>query len=42
LVISGKSLGFTVYGCNIAIPMDYLEDLGREELMGRVEDLIRG
>jgi hypothetical protein len=28
-------LGFTVYDCNIAIPVDYLEDLGKEELMGR-------
>jgi hypothetical protein len=35
-----ETLGFTVYDRSIAILMDYLESLSKEELMGRVENLI--
>ena len=35
-----ETLGFTVYDRSIAILVDYLESLSKEELTGRVENLI--
>ncbi len=36
-----ETLGFNVYDRNIAIPVNYLEDLDEKELMRRVEDLVK-